>query len=57
MDQEARNFEDREFQALETLSKLDEDKEQIQKSLIRTKKKLELQIEARKVRLWFYKIQ
>ena len=49
MEQESKLFEDKEFQALETMSKLDEEKEQIQRSLIQKKKKLELQIEARKV--------
>ena len=51
MEQETKNFEDREFQALEAMSKLDEEKEELQRSLIRKKRKLDLQIEARKVLL------
>jgi len=52
MEQETKNFEDREFQALETMSKLDEEKEELQRSLIRKKRQLDLQIEARKVPLY-----
>ncbi|XP_076816625.1 uncharacterized protein LOC143462376 isoform X1 [Clavelina lepadiformis] len=51
LEQEARNFEDTEFQALETVSRLDEEKEQTQRKLIRQKRKLELQIDARKARV------
>nr|XP_002128537.3 pleckstrin homology-like domain family B member 1 isoform X2 [Ciona intestinalis] len=51
LDQESRRFEDAEFNSLETLSRLDEEKEVMQKSLIRRKKKLEMQIENRKARV------
>ena len=51
MEQESRKFEDAEFQALEMMSKLDEEKEELQRSLIRKKRRLELQVEARKVRI------
>nr|CAB3264839.1 pleckstrin homology-like domain family B member 1 [Phallusia mammillata] len=51
MEQESQNFEDAEFQALETVSRLDEEKEQTQRTLIRQKRKLELQIDARRVRV------
>ena len=56
MEQETKNFEDREFQALEAMSKLDEEKEELQRTLIRKKRKLDLQIEARKVLLIHLKI-
>jgi len=49
MEKETRHFEDMEFQALEMVSKLDEEKDQKQRTLIRQKRKLELQIEAREV--------
>ncbi|XP_078482059.1 pleckstrin homology-like domain family B member 2 [Ciona intestinalis] len=51
LDQESRRFEDAEFNSLETLSRLDEEKEVMQKTLIRRKKKLEMQIENRKARV------
>ena len=54
MEQETKNFEDSEFQVLETVSRLDEEKEQLQKSLILKKRKLEMEIENIKVLFFGY---
>ena len=50
MELKNKSFEDAEFQALEIVSRLDEEKEETQKQLISQKKKLELNISSRKVR-------
>uniref|UniRef100_H2YL23 PH domain-containing protein n=1 Tax=Ciona savignyi TaxID=51511 RepID=H2YL23_CIOSA len=51
LEQESRRFEDAEFNSLETMSRLDEEKEVMQRTLIRRKRKLEMQIDNRKGRV------
>jgi len=51
MELKNKSFEDAEFQALEIVSRLDEEKEGTQKQLISQKKKLELNINSRKARV------
>jgi len=51
MELKNKSFEDAEFQALEIVSRLDEEKEETQKQLISQKKKLEMNISSRKARV------